>query len=316
MISPDEYGDAFMLDLKLADADDSRQQQTEQRILGVSDIGHCRSYAARFLSHEDFTDTPEGSQSRAGKAFHALVLPAIQSQRPGSLVEQALTVTLSNGFEVVGHVDLIEPEEPSVTDVKTVDEDLAAVRRTGANGQQKQQRHTYAGGAIQAGLVPEKDLIVRNIWLDRSGTPTPPHVEQEPYDPTYLERGAAWVDEVMYHVETGSEAPRDKDVFWCRMFCPFATACRGPEATAQEEIHSDEYAIAAALYAEGHELEKDGKALKRAAAARLEPLEGQKTVLVGDDGARFRFTSTWVGPSEIRPGMRSGYHRLGVKAAQ
>lgn len=312
-MSPDEYAADFALDLRLADQDTERNQQTEQRILGVSDIGHCREYARRFLTHEPFTDTPEGSQARAGTFYHAGVLPIIAKARPGALIEQELTVTLANGFEVLGHADLIEPDEPSVTDVKTVDDDMAVVRRTGATAQQKSQRHLYAAGAIQQGLVSEEGLVVRNIWLDRSGTPAPPHVEQEPYDPAYLDRGARWIDEVMYAVEEGTEAPKDKDAFWCRLFCPFATACRGPEATGEEEVVSDELAVAAAVYAEGADLEKEGKELKRGASRILERLQGARTVIVGSDGARFAYKSTWVGPSEIKPGLRAGHFRATVK---
>jgi len=315
-VTPDDYAAGFIADLKISDADDPRQQQTDKRILGASDIGHCREYARRFLEGEPFTDTPEGSQARAGRAFHALVLPAVASQRPGALVEQEVRVLLPNGVEVLGHVDLVEPDEPSVTDLKTVDADLAAVRRTGASEQQKMQRQLYAAGAVQAGLVPADGLIVRNIWMDRSGTPTPPHVEQEPYDPQYLDRAASWIEEVMHHVQAGTEAPRDKDLYWCRAFCPFAAACRGPQEDAAEETVSEEYAAAAALYLEGAVMEREGRDLKRAAASRLAPLEGHKTVVVGEDGARHRVASTWVGPAQIKPGLRSGYFRLNVQEVQ
>ena len=117
----------------------------------------------------------------------------------------------------------------------------------------------------------------------------------------------------MHHVEEGTEAPRDKDVFWCRMFCPFVTACRGPETTAQEEVVSDELAVAAALYREGADMAKEAEQLKKGASAVLERLAGQRTVIVGSDGTRHSFASTWVKPSEIKPGMRAGHYRNTVK---
>jgi hypothetical protein len=315
-VDPQEYGDLFMIDLSIADQATGRNVQTDHRILGVSDINHCREYGRRFLSGQPFTDTPEGSQARAGTWAHAGILPAVQAQRPGSLIEQEVTVTLPNGFEVLGHLDLAEPDEPSVTDVKTIDGEPATVAKVGSSPQQRSQRHLYGGGAIQAGLVPRDGLIVRNIWLDRSGTPNPPHVEQEPYDPSYLDDAARWVDDVMHHVELGEPAPKDKDYYFCEMFCPFFTACRGGQVGEQPEdiVQSDELAAAAARYREGLEQEKAGVALKKAAADVLKRLEGQKVAVVGEAGT-FRYSSTYINPTEVPASSKRGYYRATVKEA-
>ena len=311
-MTPDDYTDRWLADTEAAEAQRDRTVQTTQRLLGVSDLMHCREYARLFLAGHPFTDTPETSQSRAGTYYHAGILPAIAAQRPGSLVETELTVTLANGFEVIGHADLIEPDEPSVTDVKTVDGTLPAVRKTGASQQQQAQRNLYYAGAHQAGIVPAEGTV-RNIWLDRSGTPERPHVEQEPYDPSWLDRSAYWLDDVYAHVENDTPASRDKDMFFCRTFCPFVTACRGEHATPEDEVDSDELAVAASLYREGAELEREGKALKKAAAATLSRLEGH-TVTVQGGAGRFVHRSTWINPSSVEY-ERKGYHRLDIKEA-
>lgn len=301
MIDPADYAAAWLGDIHVAEMTRDRTAQSHHRILGVSDIGHCRSYAARFLNGDPFTDSPSMAQAMRGTWMHAGVLPAIAAGRDGALVEQELTVTLSNGFEVVGHADLIEPDEPSVTDLKSVDGSLPAVRRNGANQQQKSQRHLYGAGAVQGGHVKADGLVVRNVWMDIADIDAQPHVEQEPYDPTWLDHAATWIDEVAYTVDQGQvdEAPRDKDVFFCRAFCPFATACRGPEATAVDEvIDSDELAVAAALHREGLSLEKEGKALKKAASEVLGRVQDAKVIVQGGAG-RFRIASTFVKGSHV-----------------
>ena len=311
-MTAEEYAQAWLADLAVADMSRDRNLQTARRILGVSDIGHCRSYAARFLNGDPFTDAPQSHQAMLGTWIHDAALPIIAAAR-GAHHEAELTVTLSNGFEVLGHADLIEPDEPSVTDLKTGRDNLPHARRHGANGQQKSQRHLYGAGAVQAGLVPEKNLIVRNIWVDVTALDEEPHVEQEPYDRTYLDHAATWVDEVMYTVDQGQvgDAPRDKDVFWCRSFCPFVTACRGPETVTDEVIQSDELATAAALHREGLALEKDGKALKASAKAVLERVQDAKVTVTGAAGT-FRVASTWVNPAEVAF-TRSGYYKTDVK---
>jgi len=319
MTDPAEYAAQFQHDVFLAEATRDRSVQTHQRILGVSDLGHCRSYAARFLNNDPFTDATSQKQSMRGTWMHAGVLPAVAAQRDGALVEQEVTVKLSNGFEVVGHVDLIEPAEPSVTDLKSVDGSLPSVRRYGATPQQKMQRHLYGAGALQNGLLDQpygpEGLIVRNIWMDLADLDATPHVEQEPYDLSYLDTAATFVDEVAYYLDTNQvdDAPRDKDYHWCRTFCPFFTACRGPESAPPEVIESDEYVVAAALHREALDLEGEAKQLKKAAAEVLDRIEpDSKVTLQGSDGRRFKYASTWVGPSEISY-TRQGYYRREVK---
>ncbi len=303
-MTPDEYAAHFRADLNVADHLRARQQQTTQRILGVSDVGKCRSYAALFLSNTPFTDSTSSSQARAGSFFHAGIGLARQEGNPQLLIEQELVITLPNGFELLGHADEIDPAEPSVCDWKTVSDELAAKRRLGANANEKMQRHLYAAGAIQAGLVKPDGLIVRNIWLDRSGATDEVHVEQEPYNPAYLDDAQRFIEEVMWHVDNQTPAPRDKDFHWCEHFCPFFKACRGEQAVPDEEITEPHMIQAAALYAEGASLEKEGKELKQAAASMLDGANGR--------AGQFKVKTTWVagGPVSYE---RKPYNKLTVK---
>ena len=80
-VSAEDYALQWAADVAVAEATRDRTLQTQQRILGVSDIGHCRSYAARFLNGDPFTDAGQSSAAVEGTAIHAYVLPLIATAR-------------------------------------------------------------------------------------------------------------------------------------------------------------------------------------------------------------------------------------------
>jgi hypothetical protein len=317
-MSPEDYAEAWTADLRVAEMSRDRSQQTQQRILGVSDIAGCRSYGARFLAGDPFTDADVSQAALRGTWIHNAVLPIISGDGLAGYREHEvrLDVTLPNGQVVRGHGDLLDWEEPSATDLKTAN-GLAGPKRHGADRQQRMQRHLYGAGMVQSGRGGKlPGLVVRNVWMNRNDLLEPPHVEQEPYDPTWLDPAATWVDEVQYHVDQGPEgianAPRDRDVFWCRQFCPFVTACRGPETVAVDEvIQSDELAVAAAMQREAIAMEEEAKEIRRAARQVLERVQDAKVLVKGEAGT-FRVASTWVNPSSYEVN-RAGYFKTDVK---
>lgn len=314
-MTPEEYSAQWAADLSVAEASRDRTVQTQQRLLGVSDIMGCRSYAARFLNGDTFTDADQSSAAMAGTAIHAYVLPIMAEDDDQREYERELTVTLSNGFQVLGHGDLLDFREPSATDLKTVD-GLAGVKRHGATPQQRMQRQLTGAGMVQTGEVSDpRDLIVRNVWMDRGDLLATPHVEQEPYDPSWLDTAATWVDEVAYHVDNDlvEQAPKDKDIFWCRQFCPFVAACRGEEKAAVDEvIEDDELAVAAALRREAIDMEREAKELRKASDEVLSRVQDAKVLVRHSDGREFRLASTWVKESEVAY-TRKPYYKLDVK---
>lgn len=308
----EDYAREWQADLYMAELDRDRNQQTHDRILGVSDIMHCRSYAARFLNGDPFTDSSTHKAATLGTMVHDAVLPLIAEAR-GARHNVELSITLPNKFKLTGHADLIDG--PDVIDLKTT-RGLAGARRYGASPQQKMQRNLYAAGVVQDPSfdVAASEAVTGNIWMDVDDLDALPHVELEPYDPSYLDTAQNWLDEVMYHVDNGlvQDAPRDKDVFWCRQFCPFVTACRGSEAAAVDEvIESDELAIAAALRREAIELEKESKELRKASDEVLARVQDAKVLIRGGAGT-FRVASTWVRETDVAY-TRSGYYKTDVK---
>jgi hypothetical protein len=300
-LSPEDYAAEFVLDLTVDDAMSDRSRQADRRELGVSDIGTCREYVRLFLDGVPFTDQPKTTAARLGSYIHEGVLAARRNAQPHLLIEQTVTVELPNGMRVLGHADEIDPARAEVTDAKTVD-GLGVVRRVGATGQQRFQRHLYGWGAWQAGLfgdIHPSQVTVRNVWLDRSGGQEDVHVEQEALSKNVLDEAVEWLYEVEEARSEGRQASKDQQAEWCRSFCPFFTACRGEEDTSTT-IFEPRMVQAAELYAQGHALAKDGEQLKKAALATLGEVQGStgryvvKRTFVEGGGSRRPYWRTTV----------------------
>lgn len=304
-LTPEEYAEGFLLDLLVDDLMSPRTQQANARELGVSDIGKCREYVRLFLDDVPFSDQPKTTAARIGTYVHLGALEARRAAQPHLLIEHTVQVALPNGMTVKGHADEIDPLRAEVTDAKTTD-GLGVVRRVGADGQQRFQRHLYGWGAWQAGLfgdIHPSQVTVRNIWLDRSGGDETAHVEQEPLSSDVLNEAVEWLYEVEEARTEGREAPKDQQVEWCRSYCPFATRCRGEEDTSTS-IFEPRTVEAVELYAEGHRLLKEGEQLKEAARSLIGEVQGstgrhmvKQTFIEGGGNRRpyYRLTVTPIG---------------------
>jgi hypothetical protein len=237
--------------------------------LSISRIGICQEQTRRILLSEARTDSPDTTAARLGTWLHEGILTAVAAQSTSTQVEVEVEVTLA-GQVLVGHVDLLDPAEPSVTDLKTVD-GLGYAKAHGANRQQRYQRHLYYAAGVAAGLLPAEG-IVRNVWIDRSGRDHGCHVEQEPYDPAVVEEAEAWLAGAIDAAADGVEAA--KNLTMCG-FCPFRTACRGNEdvsvVTPLPGVEIDEVAR---RYLTATRAEADAKAVKATA----------RELLIGNNG--------------------------------
>jgi len=305
-MTPEEYRDLFATALDMWDAIKPRSLQTG---LGVSDIGSCHEKARRKLLGEPATDFPASRAAQHGTAIHASVAEARQWANPRLILDADLTITLPSGRVLRGHPDEIDPDEPSVTDTKTVadEAELRRVEKNGATEQQRFQRHLYALGAIQAGLVAADGLIVRNVWLDRAGQSQHPHVEQEPFSMAVVHEADRWLGDAAWAAEHGEEALRDKHFSWCMKFCEYATACRGGPKYPDLIVTDPELVSAALDYAESHDQEKRHGKIAKAAREALKPLQ----FAAGDDLAAYQLGEVrvrWIPVNADHP-----YHRLEVE---
>jgi hypothetical protein len=260
------------MDLEAFDGGRDRSKQSDAGVIGVSDLHTCREKVRRTLLGMVATDVPEKWAAIVGTYVDEGVKAARKAARPWLLHDVDLTVKLPNGLEVPGHADEIDTQEGSVTDYKTKDK-LSLVRRLGADEHDRAQRHLYYLGAHQQGLVPAEG-IVRNVWIDRSGSDSHPHVEQEPFSMDVVLAAQAWYEDAIYAAKHGEDAMKDWPRSMCSRFCEFFTACRGSEPVDEEYLTGHRAAILAELVA-AKTTEKQAAALKDAARNELLGVTGR-----------------------------------------
>lgn len=268
---PDTYAALFTMSLKAADASRDRSQQTAAGIVGVSDLFSCQEKVRLTVLGTPWTDVPQTSAAWVGSAVHEAVGAARKQTFPHLLIEQEVRIELPSGLTILGHVDEIDPEEPSVTDYKTA-AGLEYVRKHGPDENQRVQRSLYYYGAMQQGLVPDNG-ICRNVWLDRSGKDPEPFVSQEPFNMDYVHAADLWLQQVVEAVKDGVEAPKEWPLYRCQSFCPWFTQCRGRDLP---ELHSNDPEVirAAQEVWESRAAEKQAKALVQQALPFLAGFDG------------------------------------------
>lgn len=291
ILAPDEYAQQFTFDLSVYDLLSPRSQHGDDGGVGASSFG-CREEMRFILTKAERTDSPDKTAALIGGYIDAGVKAARKAANPGLIVDAEYLCTLPNGFSFPVHPDEVDPDEPSVTDLKTKN-GLKAIRRGFADEQHRIQRHLQYLAAHQAGVVPP-DGIVRNVFIDRSGADPHAHVEQEKFDPAVVEQATEFVNDVLYAIKHGERARQDRPRYFCKQFCPFFTACRGDEIAAEDEPITDErLARMVAAYAEADTQEKQAKALREALRADLSGLTGVT--------GTHRIVSTWVNAANRTP---------------
>ncbi len=275
LLSADDYAHSFSFDLDAAEVLSDRSAQTDRRELGFSDALGCPEEKRLLLSGHPFTDSPDLTSARVGNWVDAGVKTARLAARPHLLTAVRVPVKLPSGRVLWGAPDEVDPTEPSVTDVKTVD-GLSAVRRTGPSEQQRAQRVLQYEACLQSGILTSDEGVVRNVWLDRAGNDQGCHVQQDLFleQRHYLTIVDEWLDDVEYHVRHKQQAEKAKPLPFCRRYCKFFTACRGADSVQGEWI-TGETAEKVALYAEAVETEKQAKALRDSLRSELLGLTGR-----------------------------------------
>ena len=289
----------------------ARSIQSAEGILGPSDIGFCRQKATLMIKGVPQTDVVPKWSAAVGTAVHNYVEAALKQAYPdwllGSIDHLEVTATLPSGAEIKGHPDVVVPASNAVLDIKTVD-GFQWVKREGTSQQHKYQRHLYALGLIQSGILDvSKPVLVGNVYFDRSGKESEPYVVVEELDPTLTDEIDAWVTDVIYAVRNGEDASRDIPAAVCEKICTHFTACRGSLETHDggELIEDAETVAAINMYVEGRDMAKEADQMKREAQSRL----------VGINGTDGRYQVRWVevAPSVVQSFEKDGYMRLDVR---
>ena len=288
----------------------ARSIQSDEGILGPSDIGFCRQKAALMTRGVPSTDKTSKWAAAVGTAIHNYVEAALKESHPdwimGSIDDLVVTAVLPSGAEISGHPDIVIPYKNMVLDIKTVD-GFEWVKREGTSQQHKYQRHLYAMGCLRAGLfAPDQPVMVGNVYFDRSGKQKEPIVLIEEMDPTLTDEIDSWIQDVIYAVKQGEDASRDIPAAVCERICTHFTACRGSLETYESDIIEDPMTIdAISMYVEGRELTKQGDEMKKAAQTRL----------IGINGTTGEYQVRWVDvqPATVESFEKKAYSRMDVR---
>jgi hypothetical protein len=258
----------------------ARTKQSRNGILGPSDIGFCRQKAVLVTRQVQPTDHPPNWSAAVGTSVHNYVEAALKRLHPdwlmGSVDDVYTLATLPSGAEIGGHPDIVAPDINAVLDIKTVN-GFEWTRRNGPSQSHLFQRHIYALGLIQDGtLDSDREVLVGNIFLDRSGANPDPMVFVEPFDDSLTGAVDAWIGDVIYAVKNGEDSARDIPAAVCEKICEFFTVCRGGlEDNASEGVLVDPETVAAVnMYVDGRTKESTGKQMKKEAAERLAGISG------------------------------------------
>ena len=306
-----DYGALITAAIRSYSDSSDRSVQSDNGILGPSDIGFCRQKAVLMTRGVAPTDSTPIMPAAIGTAIHNYTEAAIKEMFPtwlvGSLDNIRVTAVLPSGAEISGHPDIIIPEDNVLLDLKTKD-GLAWAKREGASQSNKYQRHLYVLGAINAGLLDKKKPIyVGNAFLDRSGKEELIITDVAEYDPTLTDEIDGWVTDVIYAVTNKEDASRDLPSAVCEKICSHFTACRGGMAMhdGSEMIDNPELVSAISMYVEGRDMEKTAAQMKKEASAMLH----------GVNGATNSWQVRWVEiqPSKVESFEKQGYSRLDIR---
>jgi len=292
-----------------------RSLQSAAGIIGPSDLGFCRAKAVLMTKGVEQTDVTPINAAQIGTAIHAYLAQAFEWANPDHwLVEQRGTATFPSGAEISGTADLILQDWNALIDAKTVD-GFEWVKREGSSQNHKYQRHTYALGAVQAGLLKDDGtLLVGNLYIDRSGKEKEPLLIIEEFDPTLTVEIDSWIEDVKYAVVNDEEGMRDLPAPVCEKICEYFTVCRGslPVEDGGELIEDDMRVSAVKMFVEGRDLENMGKQMKKEAGAILVDTNGIADV----EGQRYTVRNTYVNPTTVQSFEKQGYNRIDVRKAR
>lgn len=221
---------------------DRSRPRSQQVALGASQLLGCRAAAVLRLNEVPETDSRLRWDALVGVAIHTVC----EAAAPASvLVEQRFQYR-----GVWATVDRYDPATKTLTDVKSKADALAIrkAKRYGPSRTHKAQLHLGAAALQEAGYEVDG---VELLYLPRNGRPEDAWV----WGPVAPDRGLAdyaaeWAQWVNEEARARRGAPasaqvdglQDERESFCRDYCAYVTACRGPleapvaEATTLEDV--------------------------------------------------------------------------------
>ena len=295
------------------DAQRPRSIQSREGIIGPSDLGWCRMKTVLTMRGTQQSDSKSVWAAVCGTAIGEYVEASIKSVFPdwlvGSIDKTRVTYTTLGGDQISGTPDVIVPSMNLVIDLKTKDQ-FEWEQRKGSSTSNKYQRHAYAKGAVDAGLLDgDRPVFVGNTYLDRSGNIEMPLSEVQELDPMLDDEINEWVSDVKYAVLHNEDASRDIAAPICARICEFFSVCRGGLPASDSDVYTDPDIVEAVqMYVEGREMATEGEKQRKAASKMLSGLNGV--------AAGFQVRTTHVNETDVPGFFRRGYDKVDVVPAK
>lgn len=288
-----------------------RSQQSQDKRLGISDLGTCRNKARLMIENVPFSDEQNNYQAAFnGTAIGDLIESHLPYETQG---EVRVTIPMRDGYSLTltGHPDIIRRDDTgkvvAVHDLKSKS-GLSTIRKYGISKGNKFQVTAYGKALIDAGEADPDNLELALIYVDRSGDDPQPHVVAWQWDQEDWNEIVAWLDDVVEALVTGQEAQKDmpRDAF-CSNWCEFFTTCRAGDTDVTGLITQPEYVNAVEAYLEGGRLEKQGRQLKKEASSFLQNATGN--VRTSEGVKSMRWVHVNASESYVK---RPSYDRLSI----
>lgn len=290
-----------------------RSLQAKEWRIGISDLGYCSERTRRMLNQENPEDT-DVLTAFIGTAIGDHLEQAIAKHAyPTAIIQPEVELVLEGGsrtYRIPGHPDVVIPEG-ILLDGKT-SLGLSLTGQYGAADRQKRyQRHACAKAAAAAGMfdVSLEEVMVGNVWIDRSGQDKYALVHLEPYDPEVIDEATEWLEEVIYNYTQGQEAAKEPPREVCAKTCGFFRVCRAYDTDVSGLLTDEQIVAAIVQYEEGRDLVNIGERLKKQAHPVLQGVTG--FALIGDE----RFSLRWNHQNEttIRESKRKAHDKIELK---
>lgn len=281
-LTAEDFGGLWRSTIRGNDLAKPRSMQSDSGVLGASDALGCQHRAVLTVRRITPSDQVSKGAAIAGTALHEALLPGFGAMLEAK-VETDLTLTLPDGSELPVHPDLIDPTEPSVTDLKTV-KDLAYRRKQGPEPKHKAQVNLYYLAARQAGLVPAQGTV-RLLYVSMTDIEDT-WVWQEPFDQGWVDAAQEWFTGVRYAVEHDEDGAKDANPNFCQRFCGFYSICKPPLVDAAGELTSPGLRERAQVAFEARAQRKHFETLEKQTVEELRGVSGRAD--------QVQVTSTWV----------------------
>lgn len=304
---------AFHDAIQNASNNTARSMQQQDFMLGVSNLGHCKNYAALMMKQIPFSDVRDKTAAFFGTVAGAAIEAQLKIDHPGWQFQESIFFPLPSGGGVPSHPDIIIPFDAQdieagyyqgIWDGKSKAE-LETIKKVGPSQQQIYQVHAYAKAAIAAGILnPDHPIVVGDVYFDRSGKDVIPHAVMHLYTEDVITFIDEWVNDVKYAVLHNEDASRDMPREWCWSYCEYATVCRGNDTDVEGLIEDPDILAAVDMWEETKELKAQAKKKEAAFKRTLDGVTGSTGV--------YNIRWTEVGPVEMKASTRSGYKKLSI----